>query len=121
MKNYCVECKKEISSGAKMCKSCANKGKNNPAWIGGKDKEKYVGFTRELRGRIHYRDKFTCQICGKKMTTFGTKTDKLEVHHIDYNKENCDLDNLISLCHNDHMRTNKPKDREKWQSIFASQ
>ena len=31
---------------------------------------------------------------------------RLCVHHIDYDKENLDFDNLISLCHSCHGKTN---------------
>ena len=114
--NKCVDCGAEINDKSTRCKKCANTGKNNPAWIGGKDKEKYVGFDREIRRRIQYRDKFTCQVCGAKMRTFGQKTDKLEIHHLDYNKENTVPKNLVALCKTCHIRTNF--DREKWIEFF---
>lgn len=114
--NKCLDCGIEINETSKRCKSCANKGKNNPAWIGGKDKEKYKGFDREIRKRIQYRDKFACQLCGVKMTTFGKKTDKLECHHIDYNKQNTVPRNLIALCKECHIKTNFQ--REHWIEVF---
>ena len=39
-----------------------------------------------------------CQFCGA--------VDRLHVHHINYDKQNCDLDNLIVLCASCHTRTN---------------
>jgi len=47
--------------------------------------------------KIAYRNyKHECVIC--KFTEFSA----LEVHHIDENRENNDLDNLIILCANHH-------------------
>jgi hypothetical protein len=95
-------------------------GENNPNWQGGISGEPAypLDWKEELKEIVRKRDGYVCQVC---LTHESKLKRKLHVHHIDYNKENCDLDNLISLCHNDHMRTNNPKDREKWQSIFASQ
>jgi 5-methylcytosine-specific restriction endonuclease McrA len=114
--NKCVDCGKEISKTAERCYSCANKGKNNPAYLGGKDKEKYKGFDNNLRNSILFRDKFKCQICGEKQVMF--KTDKLDCHHIDYNKENSVPKNLIALCKKCHIKTNF--DREKWIEFFRN-
>jgi len=116
MRNKCIDCGKFISKTAQRCCVCANKGEHNPSWMGGKDKEKYIAFDREIRSRIRYRDKFTCQICGAKQTTFGVKTDKLEIHHIDYNKEHTFPKNLVALCKSCHIKTNF--DREKWIQYF---
>jgi 5-methylcytosine-specific restriction endonuclease McrA len=117
MKYYCINnCGKEVSGEGRRCYSCANKKENNPNWLGGKDEEKYEGFSKELRQQIHYRDHFTCQICGSKMTTFGKKTDKLEIHHIDYNKANSVPKNLVSLCKSCHIKTNF--NRPKWIQFF---
>jgi hypothetical protein len=50
-----------------------------------------------------------CAICKEKGS---------DVHHIDYNKENNDKENLITLCHSDHMKTNF--NRDQWQEYFKS-
>jgi hypothetical protein len=41
----------------------------------------------------------------------------LPIHHIDYNKKNNKSDNLISLCFQDHSRTNynRPYWKELWE------
>lgn len=54
-----------------------------------------------LRRHVRDRDNHTCQICLKHESEFSQK---LHVHHIDENKENCDIDNLISLCSSDHAK-----------------
>ena len=38
------------------------------------------------------------------------------VHHIDYNKNNCDPKNLITLCNNCHSKTNT--NRKYWVGYF---
>lgn len=41
---------------------------------------------------------------------------KLNIHHIDYNKNNSNPNNLISLCVNCHMITNG--NRKYWTKVF---
>ena len=41
----------------------------------------------------------------------------LVVHHIDYNKKNCNIDNLITLCSKCHGRTNF--NRDHWMARFS--
>jgi len=112
--NKCIDCGKLICNSSTRCRFCANKQQNNPAWKGGLDKEKYKeGFNKELRDRIRFRDRFTCQMCGLKQTT---KKFKLDIHHIDYSKQNNSPHNLVSLCHSCHIQTNY--DRDKWIEFF---
>ena len=40
----------------------------------------------------------------------------LDVHHIDYNKENCKENNLITLCKQCNLRANK--NRDYWYGYF---
>lgn len=60
------------------------------------------------RDFIKKRDNFVCRLCGKK--------ELLDIHHIDYNKNNNKLNNLISLCHSCHSKTNK--NRSIWLNKF---
>ena len=72
------------------------KGKKHPNWQGGISFEPYAPeFNGELKTQIRKRDNYTCQMCGKKQENSKRK---LSVHHINYNKKNNDLDNLITLC-----------------------
>ena len=41
---------------------------------------------------------------------------ELDIHHIDYNKDNLNPDNLISLCQNCHGKTNY--NRKYWIRFF---
>lgn len=78
-------------------------------WRGGASLEPYpVGWTKTYKRRILERDNYKCQICHKKGKT---------VHHIDYNKKNLNVRNLITLCHSCHSRTNY--DRDYWQRYFG--
>ena len=80
-------------------------GSSNPNWKGGISKKPNysVLFTKTLKDTIRCRDGNICQLCG---VTQESLTRKLSVHHIDYDKQNCDNHNLISLCVTCHSKTN---------------
>ena len=81
---------------------------NCPNWRGGLSFEPYsVNWTEKLRKTIRERDAYICKLCGKYGNT---------VHHIDYNKKNCNPDNLITLCNNCNLRVNF--NRENWINHF---
>lgn len=86
-------------------------GIDNPNWQGGLSFTPYgIGFTKTLRSIIKERDNYTCQYCGKIDV-------ELAVHHIDYDKEHNQEDNLISLCSGFcHSLTNF--NREYWTRLF---
>jgi len=72
-------------------------------WDGGKSFEPYsTDWTETLRRSIRERDGYVCAECGKPQGDIAH-----DVHHIDYNKQNCNPDNLITLCKSCHMKTNK--------------
>ena len=74
-------------------------GEKNPNWCGGIAFLPYSPeWTVALRRSIRERDDYTCQVCGKP--------ESFDVHHIDYDKENCGPANLITLCRSCHIRTN---------------
>jgi 5-methylcytosine-specific restriction endonuclease McrA len=70
-------------------------------------------WTSQLRWKIRARDEFKCNICDgiqvKGRAIF-------HIHHIDYNKHNCEDDNLITLCPSCHTKTNY--NRESWRCYF---
>lgn len=83
-------------------------------WNGGKSFEKYnLEWTNILKSSIRKRDKEICQLCKIHQDSLDYL---LHVHHIDYNKNNCNPDNLIALCRNCHMGTNF--NRPKWIKLF---
>ena len=74
-------------------------------------------FNKKLRNKIRKRDNFKCQFCGLTQEEhFALYKRVLHVHHIDYNKKNCDEENLISLCIPCHMKTNF--NRDYWINKF---
>lgn len=90
------------------------KGDKNPSWLGGISKLPYTqDWTEDLKDAIRKRDGNQCQLCNTPQSELSIL---LDVHHTDYNKENCDPDNLISLCKSCHIKTNRQ--REQWTIYF---
>lgn len=88
------------------------KGKNNPAFINGESRRKYPReFSNELKLKIFKRDNYTCQKCGIY------PCNDLTNHHIDYNKRNCNEDNLITLCRKCNSEVNTK--RNYWKKYFS--
>ena len=89
--------------------------RKSKVYQGGKSFEKYgLEFNCILRKNVRENDNNICQLCLRKVS-FSDKRN-LSVHHIDYNKKNNDISNLISLCSNCHSKTNF--DRKKWEKYF---
>ena len=129
-KSYtCKDCHKPITFkialyGSGICKSCAHKRlykdpRNHPRWLDGLSFLPYAfEWTEELREKIRNRDHRTCQLCHIKEKEHIKKyAQKLPVHHIDYNKENCDEDNLITLCLICNSKVNA--NRDYWYAYFT--
>lgn len=128
IKKVCLNCGKEFKvipalkdkrvNCSKKCKgeymSKLLSGKNNPLWQDGKSFEPYgIEFNKELKGKIRKRDNCVCQECGRTQKELKRL---LNVHHIDYNKQNNSPLNLISLCLKCHMKTNH--NRKHWKQYF---
>ena len=80
----------------------------NPNWQGGKSFEPYsVDWNETLKRSIRERDNYICQLCSQ----YGNA-----VHHIDYNKKNCNPDNLITLCRSCNLKVNF--NRNYWINYF---
>jgi len=95
---------KTIQNMIKAALALKRLGPLSPSWKGGLSGERYgSGFTKVLKAQIRKRDKYTCQECGKTEKQFGYS---LPVHHIDYDKNNHDPENLVSLCRVNHSKTN---------------
>lgn len=82
------------------CRGSYFSGKNCCLYIHGNSYQLYPSkFSSKLRQFIRKRDNFTCQKCGlTNIQSLNKFNEILHVHHIDYNKENCDENNLITLC-----------------------
>lgn len=89
-----------------------NFGEKNHNWRGGKSFEPYpLNWNETLKRSIRERDHYSCRICLKQQESYA-----FHVHHIDYNKNNCNPNNLITLCKSCHTKTNF--NREKWKEYF---
>lgn len=105
---------------SKKIMSLKKKGNKHPFWLGGISKLPYsFNFTIELKDKIRLRDDYRCKICDftneEHMIIYN---DSLPVHHIDYNKQNCKEDNLITLCYQCHSRTNY--NRNYWMEYLKN-
>lgn len=99
---------KKLSETTK--KKIGKKGKKHWNWKGGISKEPYsFDFTKELKELIRKRDNYTCQLSGQHGDV---------VHHIDYDKKNCDPKNLITLNRSSNVKVNS--NRKYWTNYFRS-
>jgi hypothetical protein len=107
-------CSRPHTEETKLKISMANSGENNGNWNDGSSFKPYpLAFNRKLRKQIRARDQHRCQQCFRHQDELGRK---LEVHHIDFNKENNSSNNLISLCKSCHSQTQF--NRENWINYF---
>lgn len=82
----------------------------HPNWKGGISYNPYsVDWTKTLKRAIREKYNYTCQICNCYAWV---------VHHIDYNKLNCNPKNLIVVCKSCHAKTNF--NRETWIRYFEN-
>jgi len=86
-------------------------------YIGSSFEPYSTDWTDDLRESIRKRDGYVCRMCGIHQDELKGWSKKLDVHHIDYDKDNLNPNNLISLCHNCHMKTNG--NREYWINCFT--
>lgn len=128
LKARCLDCNIELKSfESKRCKSCNNKhhfnngifnnkGERNGRWEGGIAFGDYgQAFNKSTKEQVRFRDKYICQLCGCSQLENGRE---LSCHHIDYNKKNNNLSNLISLCVNCHSKTNNH--RKYWMEKLSA-
>lgn len=72
----------------------------------------YPSSFKSIKKLIREREGFACILCG------SVGTNELAVHHIDYDKNNCDASNLVALCERCHGLTNFQ--RSFWEVLFRS-
>ncbi len=89
-------------------------GSKNPNWRGGTALGPYAAGWYGLKKRIRARDEHACQMPGCGKPENGRLHD---VHHIDYDKNNDDPKNLITLCVPCHRITNG--NREHWTACLS--
>jgi len=82
-------------------------------WQNGKSFEPYSPeFNKEKKTQVLERDNYKCQNPNCEHLSEG-----LDVHHIDYNKQNNSLDNLTTLCDSCHTKTNF--NRQYWIDYYS--
>ena len=119
--HFCIDCGEKVSSYLyKRCQKCKSKGENNGRFVDGSSKFPYpLEFNDELKELIRKRDNYICQnsICNmteeEHLIILGRT---LEVHHIDYDKNNCRENNLITLCQQCNLRANI--NRDYWKNLY---
>lgn len=107
-----------MSEEAKRKQRLLNSGKNNAQWIDGRSLKPYPRIFRKIRKFIYKRDNFTCQLCKIEFERTYKSGDKnfITAHHIDYNTQNNDLNNLIALCNFCNVSVNR--NRKEWIKLF---
>jgi len=77
------------------------RGEKGPNWQGGIDSFPYgIEWTKWLRQAIKERDNWKCKICGENKKL-------LDIHHINFDKNNNNPNNLITLCKHHHGKANR--------------
>lgn len=87
------------------------RGERNPSWNGGLSYKTHgygSSWTGYLKTKIKERDGLICQLCGDYKN--------LAIHHINYDKENCHENNLITLCRSCNVKVNF--NRKKWGKLL---
>lgn len=103
-----------LSNKTKEIMSENRKGAKNNNWRGGISFEPYsIDWTKTLKRSVRERDHYTCQLCGALQGDIA-----FDVHHIFYDKKNCNPEYLITLCHKCHTKTNF--NRNYWMNYFQS-
>ena len=93
-------------------------GEINSNWQGGISRKPYsLEWSESLRRRIRDIDRHMCKSCGIREINLHGFHKKLDVHHIDYNKENCRETNLISVCHSCNIIANYTRDY--WYAFYT--
>ena len=95
-----------------------NRGENHASWRGGVWSDPYPAkFSKALRLRVRKRDKFQCKICSCLEGDIPH-----DVHHIDGDKANNIVENLVTLCSPCHLcRVHSPNGEglEHWARRFS--
>lgn len=119
-KNHTYNRGRHLSEEHKRKLSIAFSGKNNPQWRGGVSYDPYCfKFTDRLKEEVRDRYNRLCVLCGK---TEKENCRKLDVHHVDFNKnQGCDgVDwKLLPLCQSCHGQITRNEDA--FQSMIESQ
>lgn len=80
-------------------------------FINGKSFLPYApSFNEQTKERVRVRDNFKCAICGIPELEYAKH---LDIHHINYNKKDTSIMNLICLCNKCHGNLHNGKNKEE--------
>lgn len=111
---------KKASEETKRKLSEMRKGSGNPAWVNGSSFEPYAPeFNDALKEMVKEIHNHVCKLCDiSEQEHFKKYGFRLSVHHIDYDKKNNNLTNLIPLCVSCNSKVNV--NRNHWLQYFRS-
>ena len=112
-KKHKEETRKKISD--------AGKRERHSNWKGGISENPYPReFNPELKLKIRQRDNFTCCLCGRTEREELEELNRaLSINHIDFYKNNCNENNLNTLCLRCNVKINR--ERDYWTNYFNNQ
>lgn len=91
-------------------------GEDSPNWNNGSSFLPYASkFNKELKQSILERDNYICQC-----PNCESKSKRLAIHHIDYDKNNSNPENLITLCNSCHTKTNGKNKRQYYKEFYQN-
>jgi hypothetical protein len=99
--NFAVGTRHDISMAnrQKQMGKVVPSGKDSHLWRDGRSKATHPPeFTRALKREVFERDNKKCRVCGKSVVPLGERI----VHHINANKNDNSLENLILVCKSCH-------------------
>lgn len=94
-------------------RSQITKGEQNPSWSGGLSRFPYPWNFREISNNVIRRDGFKCQ-----NPDCSGNDSRLTAHHINYDKQDCRLENLICVCSSCNSKANFGRDA--WMAFYQS-
>lgn len=93
-------------------------GKTHHAWV--KDRDSFVypdGFDDKFKEYIRGRYGHICMVCKKKWELLRRR---LDIHHINYDKDNLEPDNFLPLCESCHCVTKSEGNRNYWTEVLQN-
>ena len=86
---------------------------------GGKGTKYGPEWTDELKSAVRRRDGQRCVVCGKTNAAEAQREGfGLSVHHIDHDKSNSRMSNLVTVCQACHGKRIHGKTREAWKATL---